>query len=304
MPTLMRKSPGSRANRLLPAAVFLLSLTPVAASAVPTSERLAYTVMLGGLHVGDAVVDFHETDSGYKAGVRMMASGALRWVKDFRTSMEGEGAVASPGKPIPGRFHRDWTAGAFAETLSLQFDPATRVASAEDRVFNPVTGAGLTHEDLPWNKHTPLKPVPANLRTNVFDPIAAFIAARDQLIAEGALKEPRSFRVPVFDGTRRYDIVGKTEPVRTVSINGMDREALPVSGKLVPVFGFTKDGEERFQKITSKILFTPDARFLPIQMVVSAEFFSVVMNLVTDCRDNPAACDVIDGGEGQRARAN
>ena len=157
------------------------------------------------------------------------------------------------------------------------------MATTHDQVFNPVTGAQLTHEDLPWNGHrTKYKPVPEDLRTNVLDPMGAFVAGRQQLRAKFAAGAPGTFRVPVYDGTRRYDIVGKADAPRPVTINGVERSLLLVTGHIEPLFGFTREGEERMRNIESKIYFTPDTRLIPVQMIASGELFSSVMNLVAD----------------------
>src|SRR5207249_1810682 len=150
------------------------------------SEHLVYTLMLGGLHVGDAMVSLEQTEHTYRTAMKMSASGAAKWVKDFRASMTGEGSLgrtpSSPIVPLPASYKREWSAGTIAEVLTMTFDPATRTASAEDKIFNPVTGAALSHEDLPWNgKRAKRKPVPPELRTNIYDPMTAFLAGRELL---------------------------------------------------------------------------------------------------------------------------
>jgi hypothetical protein len=275
--------------------------------AAAESDRLVYALMVGGLHVGDAMVSVEETANAYRAQMKMNAAGAVRWFKTFGAAMTSEGSVgrsaSSPIVPLPARYKREWSAGDLAETMTMTFDPATRIATAEDRVFNPVTGAPLTHEDLPWNgRHSRHPPVPANLRTNVYDPMTAFLAGRALLRAGGMA--PKSFRIPIYDGTRRYDIVGRTQPVRTVNIGGKDRELLPVVGKLEAVFGFSDEAKEHLAKIDGKLYFTPDQRFLPVQSVVSGEFFNAVMNLTADCRADTAACAAFDKAGEQKAQAN
>ena len=285
--------------RLRPGVFLSLSMI-VALAAAPAgaaSQRLAYELMLGGLHVGDAMVALEETPSGYKAGLKMTASGALKWVKDFRASLSSEGALSTA--PQPAIYKKEWYSGEFAEAMTMTFDPATHTASTTSRVFNPLTGAPVADDDLPWNsKKSRGKPVPDDLRTNVFDPMAAFIAARNQLIAQGVMATPqgavKSFRVPIYDGSRRYDIVGKTEPVRAVNINGVEKQLLPVTGRLEPVSGFQAKSEERMRGIDGKIYFTPDGKFVPAQIIVSGELFTSVMNLAADCAEDNAKCAAIE----------
>lgn len=277
--------------------LFAAALAAVPASAKPTSERLAYELMLGGLHVGDAMVTLDETQDGYKAGLKMAASGALKFVRAMRSSLESEGTLGPA--PQPSIYRKQWVSGEFAETMTMHFDPATRTATTTSRVYNPLTGAAVADEDLPWNsKREAKKPVPDDMRRNVFDPMAGFVAAREQLIAKGVLEAtkagPKNFRVPIYDGSRRYDIVGKAEPVRNVTINGVERPLLPVTGKLEPVFGFSPKSEERMRGIDGKIYFTPDGTFVPVQIIVSGELFTSVMNLAADCKQDDTKCAAIE----------
>jgi hypothetical protein len=275
----------------------MAAFAPLQAADKPP-ERLAYELMLGGLHVGDAMVTLDESGASYKAGLKMTASGALKWVKDFRASIESEGALGA--SPQPAVYRKQWASGEFAETMTMTFDPVSHAATTSSRVFNPLTGAAIADEDLPWHeKRAERKPVPDDLRKNVFDPMAAFIAAREQLIAQGVLSSPqgavKSFRVPVYDGSRRYDIVGKTELVRGVTINGVARQVLPVTGRMEPMSGFSAKSEERMRAVDGKIFFSPDGKFIPVQVIVSGELFTSVMNLAGDCREDNAPCAAIEG---------
>lgn len=313
----MRLRPASVLTTVLAAALFAAPANASPSDKRASQERLAYELMLGGLHVGDAMVGLDETPTGYKAGLKMAATGALKWVRAMRSSLESEGTfgpLPSGGAPQPVTYKKEWVSGEFAETMTMTFDPATRTATTSSRVYNPATGATIADEDLPWNRDgRKKKPVPDDLRTNVFDPMAAFVAAREQLIAKGVLDAspaPKNFRVPIYDGARRYDIVGKADPVRTVSIGGEDKQLLPVTGRLEPVFGFSPKSEERMRGIDGKIYFTPDGKFVPVQIIVSGEVFTAVMNLAADCKADNAKCAAIEaafttppaGGE-QRAQA-
>jgi hypothetical protein len=233
--------------------------------------------------------------------MKMTARGMAAWLQNFRADMKGKGTfveTATAGghtalTPQPAAFVRQWSAGEIAADMTMTFDPATREAQASERLFNPQTGAPLKREDMPWNtRRETLKPVPADLRTNVMDPMAAFVAARTQIMAQGvATGGPKSFRVPIYDGARRYDLVGKTGPVKVVNINGVERKLLPLTAKIQPVFGFNRESEKRMEESEGKFLFTPDERFIPVQLIVGNDMFSGVMNLTADCREMPAACE-------------
>jgi len=287
----------SRARLAVCAAISLALAGPTIAWAAPapTDEHLLYNVMFGGLHVGDLQVTLKQNDTGYSTEMNMSARGVMKFLKNFRADMHGEGAFVQKGTdkelmPQPAQYNRAWSTDEFAANMTMNFDPATHTATTKERVFNPATGEDVKREDMPWNNRRTLKPVPADMRTNVFDPMAAFIAGRQQLMAQGGMEPGKTFRVPIYDGSRRYDVVGKTGAVRTVTINGKEQLLLPVTTKIEPVFGFTRDSEEGMRSAEGKIYFTPDERFIPVQVVAGNDMFTGVLNLAADCGTSPQAC--------------
>ncbi len=259
------------------------------------AERLVYTIMVGGLHIGDSMIGLQQSPSGYSTEMRLTAKGVAKWVRDFRSDMRGEGSFGESAlKPLPVSFTRQWSNGEIAADMKMSFDPATREAVTEERYFNPETATPIAREDLPWfdKEDRRQKPVPADMRVGVLDPMAAFVAARSQILAQGIDgKTAKIFRVATYDGRRRYDVVGRAEPARMVEFNGQQRSVIPVIVKLEPVFGFGRKSQERMKDSEGKFLFSNDARFIPLQLVISNDMLSGVMNLAADCSANPAPCD-------------
>lgn len=308
MQILLRLLPsfGVKRKGTVLAALFLFA-GPAAAAAIASppvqSERLTYSIMVGGLHLGDALIGLNQTETGYTTTMKVTARGVAKMVKNFSSDMKGEGrfapAAANSAGPTlqPAVYQRQWATDEIAADMTMTFDPATGLAKSEERFFNPATSAPIAREDLPWNdRGDRQKDVPADMRTNVLDPMAAFIAARGQLMAQVmnqgvAPNRPKNFRVPIFDGRRRYDIIGRAEAPRSVTISGMERQVVPVLAKLEPVFGFGRKSEERMKDSEGKFLFSSDARFIPVQLVISNEFLSGVMNLDADCSVNASPCD-------------
>ena len=273
----------------------------VVSEAPVQSEHLTYNIMVGGLHLGDAMITLNQTETGYSTAMRVTARGVAKMVKNFSSDMKGEGRFVSANgaglTPQPALYSRQWSTDEIAADMTMTFDPSTGLAKADERFFNPATSAPIAREDLPWNdRGDQQKDVPANMRTNVFDPMAAFIAARGQLMAQvmgrGATAgQPKNFRVPIYDGRRRYDVVGHADAPRSVTVNGAAREVIPVTAKLEPVFGFGKKTEERMKDSEAKLLFSNDRRFIPVQLIVSNDMLSGVMNLAADCSQNAEPCD-------------
>jgi hypothetical protein len=281
---------------LLTATALLCSAFTVNTShAADQSERLVYNIMVGGLHIGDSMIGLKQSPAGYSTEMRLTAKGVAKWVRDFRSDMRGEGSFGeSVLKPVPASFTRQWSNGEIAADMKMTFDPATREALTEERYFNPETATPIAREDLPWfdKDDRRQKPVPPDMRIGVLDPMAAFVAARSQILAQGIDgKTAKTFRVATYDGRRRYDVVGRAEPARMVEIGGVSRSVIPVIAKLEPVFGFGRKSQERMKDSEGKFLFSNDARFIPLQLVISNDMLSGVMNLAADCSSDPAPCD-------------
>ena len=259
------------------------------------SERLTYELMLGGLHVGDAMISLEQTDRDYSTGIKVTARGVAKMLQNFQADMKGQGHfITAPGgnKLEPVSYKRQWSTDEVANDMTMTFDPQTRVAVVEERLFNPTTGKALTRDELPWSKGNQSKPVPPDMRTGALDPMAAFVAARAQIMAQGVTTSgPKSFRVPIYDGNKRYDVVGKTAAVRVIAVNGVERSLMPLVARIEPVFGFTRDAEDRMREAEGKFLFTPDERFIPAQLTVTNDLGSAVMNLAADCSTDAAPCD-------------
>jgi len=282
--------------------VLALSGAPMSrAHAQDTSqnERLAYAVMYGGLHVGDAVVELRQTPTSYTTGLKLTTRGVAKWLREFRADLSGQGSISDdPTRPLPAAFRREWKGTEFASSMVMTYHPETRMTETQEKYVNVETGEEVKREDLPWNKNDRRrdrdKPVPTEMQADALDPMAAFVAARHQIMEQGAAKKPVTFRVPIYDGQRRYDVVGKTTEARTVTVSGQQYNVVTVDATLVPIFGFTEKGEERSREAQGKILFTADDRFIPVQVTIINNFLSGVMNLTGDCVEMPVACGAVE----------
>lgn len=295
----------------------LLALATLVPSArgqtgAPQTERLAYSVMVGGLHVGDAVVELNQDSDKYSTGLKLTTTGFAKALREFRANLTSEGGFKTDGSvplPVPASFRRDWSGTEIDSSMVMSYDPATRKTTKQERYVSRETGEEVSSDELPWNKNDSKRDrdeekkrqVPEDMRIDTLDPMAAFIAARHQVMAQGATKAPVKFRVPVYDGTRRYDIVGSTTAPRTTTLNDKTYNVITVNATLVPVAGFSTKGEERMRQSRGKILFTADDRFIPVQVTIENEYLSGVMNLAGDCQLTPEAC--VLGQQQQAAQA-
>lgn len=258
------------------------------------SERLAYNLKVGGLHVADFIAEFDENETGYQTTLTMETRGMARWFQDFRAEVKGNGTfIIETGQgptPVPRQFDRAWAAEQISSSLTIAYDPITGMAQPQERTFNPQTGEAIAIEDLDWNRDRKApEPVPDAMRVGVFDPMAAFVAARGQIVHH----RRNTFRIPIYDGRRRYDLVGRVEAPRLFWIGGQDVELVPVVATVEPVFGFDRERTETMQDSGGKILFSPDDRFIPMQVILEGRAFTSVMNMTADCQVDMATCDQI-----------
>jgi hypothetical protein len=268
------------------------------------SERLAYNLKIGGVHVADFLAEFDESQSSYRTALTMETRGMAKWFQDFRAELTGRGTMTiETGQgptPVPQQFDRAWTATEFASSMTIAYDPISGLAKADERMFNPLTGDTISFEDLEWNRDREIPlPVPDTMRVGVFDPIAAFVAARRQILNTGR----SDFRVPIYDGRRRYDLVGTVEGPRMYWIKGEDVELVPVMAGIEPIFGFDEERTATIRDSFGKILFSPDERFIPVQVILEGTTLTSVMNLTADCRLEVSTCQQIAEAGAERAQA-
>jgi hypothetical protein len=261
------------------------------AQAEAQKERLLYDVMFGGLHVADVVVSLDQNRTTYLSRIEMRTRGIAEAFQDFRADMRSEGAfdsASTTGNLVPTVFSRQWASPKVASDMTMRFDTTTGRIVAEERLFDPKTGAALTPEDMPWReRNRNIPPVPDNLRAGAVDPMAAFLVARQQVLKSGQ----NEVRVPIYDGRRRYDIVSTVGKARTYTIKDQPRDLLPITSRVVPVFGFAPESEERMLESKGTTLFSTDGRFVPVQIILGNELFSSVMNLTAECNADPTPCD-------------
>src|SRR6516162_1880424 len=108
-----------------------------------------------------------------------------------------------------------------------------------------------------------------------------------------ALRAPRrstdgSFTVPVYDGARRFDILGHILPKKDAS-----EGTLRVELTLRAIAGFkgesSEDGDPDSAPRKVDLLVTDDARLMPLSMTVPVFYMPLVVQFVQFCA-SPEAC--------------
>ncbi len=123
-------------------------------------------------------------------------------------------------------------------------------------------------------------------RRNVTDPLSALASIRHAL----KVKPPKpgtQFKIPVYDGSRRFDVA-----VRVVSVGGNDN-LVQVKLTLVPIAGFkggsSEDGDPDDAPRPMDVTFTNDAAIVPVSIRVSIAYLPLVVRFQHRC-DTFAAC--------------
>jgi len=262
-----------------------------AANEPNVSERLTFDIMLGGFHIGDVLLSYEQSPTSYESQIAIRSHGVVRWFQDFQASMQARGSIETksenPPRTIPDTFSSSWKAREIAAIMNMRYDPTSRLQMSSEHFFNPLTGEDLDVRELPWFRDQEIKAVPNKLRSGALDPISAFVAARSAILIGGQ----SNFRIPIYDGRRRYDLLGEVDLPETMWIRGSDRDLIRVRVTIEPLFGFDEERTERMQKSSGRAYFTPDDRFLPTQIVLNGASVTSVMNLTADCHTDPVPCD-------------
>jgi len=122
-------------------------------------------------------------------------------------------------------------------------------------------------------------PLAEGFRKNTVDPLSALERIR------AALRAPRRdtrFTVPVYDGARRFDIIGHILPKR-----GASDESLQVELTLRPIAGFkgetSEDGDPDTAPRKVELSVTDDARVVPLSITVPVFFMPLVVQFRRLC---------------------
>jgi hypothetical protein len=122
-------------------------------------------------------------------------------------------------------------------------------------------------------------PLAEAFRKNSVDPLSALERIREALrtAAPG-----RGFTIPVYDGARRFDIVGETMP-RSNPTDGTLRAELT----LRPIAGFrgetSEDGDPDAAPRKVELTVTDDAKLLPLSITVPVFFMPLVIRFEELC---------------------
>lgn len=153
----------------------------------PTSVQARYRLRYNGIDVGRLNVNSSTTAKAYSvsgSGKVSVLFGTFKWSGGSTVS----GAIED-GAPVPASYAFDWHYNKGKKSVAISIGYKDRVAA--DVAVNP---APRTRPDT-----VPMTPAH---RVGTYDPLSAIM-----MLTKADGRSPCDRRVPVFDGTQRYDIV-------------------------------------------------------------------------------------------------
>jgi hypothetical protein len=210
-----------RGGRIVAAGLMLLAGAGTAAPA--TSEgtvtlQATYVIAISGLGIGRADVKARFTDRGYAAAISGSTYGISRFVSDARATLAGSGRISGTSVQ-PASYNLETSESGFETSVSMTMrggaivglQAIPQLPKASDRI-----------------------PITASSRSNVVDPVGAFVVAMDQVSDNPDGNRACNRVVHVFDGWKRFDI--RLSYKDTQNGNG-DGKVIVCAARYVPVAG-------------------------------------------------------------------
>ncbi|MGH7039741.1 MAG: DUF3108 domain-containing protein [Stellaceae bacterium] len=247
---------------------------------------LGFAALAAGWSGGGRAQDIRATYSATWAG--LPAAGVRLILHDGTTRYDDRIVIATRGLPwLFTRFRGSATAegriGTRIPAEPLAYDAIFDLHKRRDRRISlrfVRRGDARVIERGPANS-SDKPPLARRFRTNAVDPLSALERIREAIAA--APVPGASFTVPVYDGTRRFDVVG-----RILSRSRGNPGTLRLDLILRPIAGFkNRPGAEDPENAprTVELLVTDDGRALPLWLRVPIWYLPLVVRL-----------DRLDGG--------
>jgi len=240
----------------------MAAVFPAAPAARADDIVALYQASWAGVPAGRIRLILHEGDGAYRDEIAVGSQGLPRLVTKFRGSAVASGQLRGNQPPQP-----------------ASFDAAYDLRKRRDRrlvmPFAARDGALIAERGPGDTSRKP--PLAEKLRRDVLDPLSALTAIRQAL-----RRGESAFRVPVYDGARRFDVEASILP----GANG-DGTGLHLALTLRAIAGFkgesSDDGDPDDAPRPATLTLSDDGRFLPQQVSVPIFFLPLTVELVKTC---------------------
>jgi Protein of unknown function (DUF3108) len=244
-------------------AAFLWAVAAVLHGARADETAALYQAYWAGLPAGEIRLTLRDDPAAYRGEIMIRTEGLPRVLSRFRGSATSEGQLGAERLPAPIRYDAAYDLRkARDRRLSMEFAPRPDGALVAER------GAADTSKK---------PPLAERFRTNVLDPLSTLAAIRDELRRGNR----GSFTIPVYDGTRRFDVGVRVLPKRPGD------PALHLALTLAPIAGFkgetSEDGDPDTAPRPVALTISDDQRLMPLTMSVSLGYLPLVVELSRWC---------------------
>jgi hypothetical protein len=227
----------------------------------------AYHASWAGLPAADIEISLDEDADHYRDWIAIRSKGVPRWFTSFTGSAVSEGALAADGAAAPRRYDA---------LYSLRKRKNNHISM---RVSARESGTIIERGPEDTSRKPPLAEI---YRRNVLDPLTAVTVIRQTLRTK-----PRAvgteFSMPIYDGSRRFDVLWHILPAETTG-DGILRIEL----WLHPIAGFkgetSEDGDPDDAPRKVELQITDDDRLLALYMRVSVAYLPLVVRFDHLCR--------------------
>ena len=258
--------PRFRLGGLLAAALLWL-----AGSAHADDIVAVYAAYWAGIPAGEIQIRLHDGAAAYHDEIEIRTTGLPALITRLRGTGIAEGRLAADRPAEPSHYDAIYDLWKRRNShISMRF----------------VTRGGGTVAERGPDDTSRKPPLAEKFRSNAVDPVTAFERVR------AALRAPRrsadgSFAVPVYDGARRFDILGHILPKKDAS-----EGTLRVELTLRAIAGFkgesSDDGDPDSAPRKVDLVVTDDGRMMPLSITVPVFFMPLVVRFVQFCRPGEA----------------
>ncbi len=266
--------------RALVAFALLLAAPTAQAEAADNSRYLRYEVYWGGLHAADFVLSLERTGDMYRHEFLLRSSGFTEWLLKLDINASSQGRFQAPDLPRPESYRTDYINRWRKGLIDIRYEPGT----ANVTEWSDPPRLNDDDEERPDT-------VTDQAKGESLDPLTAFVEAVRQT-GNGMRIGAGDFRVQIFDGRRRYNVVGTPLGTTSLTVLGEKREVRHLRLNTEPVAGFNGRqrmiwGERAFEVFVLPSS-TPDGEPTPVR--IEADGLGPVINLIAEC-PNRAACE-------------
>lgn len=238
-----------------------------------------YAAYWAGVPAAEIRLNLSEDKAAYRGRIEITTEGLPALLSRFRATAVAEGRLDAnrPARP---------------EHYDALYDLRKRRNSHISMLFIDRAGALLAERGPEDTSHKP--PLAERFRRNAVDPLTALERIRAALRAQQQQREG-SFSVPVYDGARRFDILGRVLPEKDPA-DGVLRVELT----LRPIAGFkgetSEDGDPDSAPRKVALTVTNDARMIPLSITVPVFYLPLVIRF-------DHLCSTIDACSGKTNEA-